>query len=302
MAADSIVHWGGCYLGDDLIHCALESSHCLGLTFRSSRDATTDEKRCFGPQQSEPLGMCTSAIDQYHCTGDASNCAIPSKFVPQIPYCTLRYNHYPDRTVPLTLYGVCAPGPDNIPGRVLGTTCVWSIDSCPLQANVFTPASFSAVGTANSAVATKDLCTCDKVRTGACNSGGGNWNCAVSADACAADESFVDWQSLDTQFNRKCYLCDSIRIEANVVKHNRVWEPACWVGTTPAGSIGAGVGGLMSGVVVTVLGTFLWGKRCRKRRVQGGASKDSTFPTKDADETQEIETGGVEMETLPGLT
>jgi len=217
-----VVYPGGCYLQSELIRCALDQSHCEGLVFRSSRqmkemqmfgeeeEGNDDADRCRRPHP-DYVGMCTSGIDKYHCTGHDSGCVIASKFVPNIPYCTIRHNHFPGRDTHLALYGSCT-SIDEPTGEVT-RTCVWSIDDCP-GAGVdpainYAPSSFSSIDDDD---ADAPPCTCDLVKTGACvleseEWDTGRWTCAVSADACDSESSFRTRKQVE-ESGRDCRLCD----------------------------------------------------------------------------------------------
>ena len=73
------------------------------------------------------------------------------------------------------------------------------------------PAAFS---TYNSMVGGNELCTCDKVRVGACvgkdpDNGDETFNCAVSADACDDESEFWSRSKLKQEKGNEfeCYLC-----------------------------------------------------------------------------------------------
>ena len=56
---------GGCFIGDELIRCSLDKTHCQGLEFRSSRQMLLSlrDRECMKPN-SNFVGMCTSPIGE----------------------------------------------------------------------------------------------------------------------------------------------------------------------------------------------------------------------------------------------
>jgi len=221
MGPSGIVFPGGCYLQGELIRCALDEFHCQGLEFRSARQMKErtefgdgSAERCRRPHP-DYVGMCTSGIDNFHCTGDASGCVISSKFIPNVPYCTVQHNHFPGRDTHLALYGSCETIESD--GTGVSKTCVWSIDDCAGAGTsgsvTYVPASYAKTGSAG------ELCTCDVVQTGACVLGS-DWTCAVSADACDAASDFRSWREVQMS-GRDCRLCEEFD-KTEVVSTDRV--------------------------------------------------------------------------------
>lgn len=220
------VHPGGCFIGDNLVSCALEESGCNGLIFKSYYDLLRETQaetlntgfcwqhildRDYSTLDASDLftGMCTSSIDKYHCTGHPSNCIISAKFVPSIPFCTVKFNYFPKRQSSLSVYGECVPvtKSDGEQGFYGDGTCVWSMDDCQgiPENNTFYP------GTASlEYLELEKSCSCEKVKTGACHykddDGFGEYVCAVSDKACGDSGTFQTWQEL-VSADRDCRLC-----------------------------------------------------------------------------------------------
>lgn len=212
----TFVQPGGCYLQNELIRCALDTFHCMGLEFRSAQQMKSLEdpaaERCNRPHP-DFVGMCTSEVDNFHCTGHSSGCVIQTMFVPNIPYCSLQYNHFPGRDTHLTLYGSCE--------STDRSTCVWSIDDCNDSTDTYTAASFP-LGDNDT---TEHICTCDRVQTGAClqmnNDESFDMMCAVSADACDDDSYFQDWKEV-LKSGMDCRLCPGFDKDASNVSTERM--------------------------------------------------------------------------------
>lgn len=302
--SSNVVHPGGCYLQNELLRCALDEAHCNGLEFRSSRQMreSDDEEvgRCQRPHP-DFVGMCTSEIDSFHCTGHPSGCVIWSMFVPNISYCSLQYNHFPGRDIHLALYGTCS---DSSKGS---NACVWSLDDCPGAGTdsdiTYTPATFAPTSNVDS------LCTCDKVRTGAC-AFGEDWTCAVSAGACDKESDFRTREQV-LEAGRDCRLCPLFdKNSPEAISTENLW----WSGrrssndnhqhdnhqhdnhrhdnhrhdnlqdeTCPGGI----VAGAMAGVLVAVGGALAIDYFCRRRSGGNGGNR-STVQQSQADHSTEV--------------
>jgi hypothetical protein len=103
------------------------------------------------------------------------------------------------------------------------------------------------------------LCTCDKVKVGACvHSSVGYYGCAVSADACDYESHFHSWERVQ-EAGYDCRLCDTFDKSGAVKKFESVHTN----GTCQAGA--AGVGGLLGGVALTALiGLFILIRRHKR--------------------------------------
>lgn len=326
---DETVHPGGCFLGDELIHCAIEESHCNGLMYASHRQMVGfleqfgdeqnggdnpqyDEevaaylaytvRQCAGDHteasHSDFVGMCTSPKDGFHCTSHASNCALSDQFVHNVPYCSLRYNYFPDRDAAVSLYGSCIPI-DSQTGKIDhdNVACVWSIDDCPGVVNQ--TYAYMGAGQYNGVRDGVDsydgLCTCDKVMTGACVDKNGrdtdkdyDWfTCSVSADACDGDSVFLPWQEVQAS-GRECRLCDSFEKDKDVpmgnMRHsyssmNAVVDQEHKAGCENGGGSGevAGIviGGMLAGALLLVLGMKLKARRTSKTGKEFDTAKDA---------------------------
>lgn len=161
------------------------------------RESTDEEAgQCQRPHP-DFVGMCTSPFDNFHCTGHSSGCVVWEMFVPNVPYCSLQYNHFRGRDIHLALYGTCENATMNT------KACVWSLDDCPgagINDDItYTPTSYSDMENVDS------LCTCDKVSTGAC-AFGEDWTCAISAEACDEESEFRTREEV-LATGRDCRLC-----------------------------------------------------------------------------------------------
>ena len=112
MTSEYVVHPGACFVGDELMRCALGEDSCKGMVYKSHRQlqGTEHAKKCMGEYSShrgDHVGMCATDQEKFLCTGHASNCALP--YVEHVPYCSLQHNHFPDRQYPFSLYGRCIP-------------------------------------------------------------------------------------------------------------------------------------------------------------------------------------------------
>ena len=258
-----LVHAGACFLDEELMLCAMEASECRGglkyMSFRQLLDEFKDVgnpsrttydadaaknikhvlNACAGSHSktNHPgyVGMCTSPVDGYQCTSHKSNCFHPELFVPDVPYCSLQYNYWSERDSSVSLYGSCVPIIGSGQDSQLDYTniaCVWSERDCPPESNQFMVASqYSGL---KSGETYEDLCTCDKVMTGACVDKAGKNNmdsgihskhdfqwvqCAVSADACDEDSTFIPWQQVQYS-GLDCRLCDDFNKEKDVKTGN----------------------------------------------------------------------------------
>lgn len=239
---------GGCFVGDELISCALEESSCNGFTFKSyfellNEGTTLTTGFCWQKESLSPPpslfassssnlfnGMCTSSVDNYHCTGHPSNCVISAKFVQSVPFCTIQFNHFPERQSWLSVYGECVPVRRSKDGVIQNDksfygdgTCVWSIDDCPgiPENNTFYPGAASL-----DYLEEGDTCSCEKVKTGACqyneSKNSNEFNdvnivCAVSEEACGSSGSFLTWQEL-AELGGECHLCNNDDFNPKIIQ------------------------------------------------------------------------------------
>ena len=254
-----LVHAGGCFLEEELMLCAMEASDCRGgLKYKSFRqlldlfkDVGNPSRQTYDPDAARNVkhilnacagshaktnhpgyvGMCASPVDGYQCTSHKSNCFHPELFVPDVPFCSLKYNYWSERDASVSLYGSCVPiigSGENSQLDYTNIACVWSERDCPAESNQFMVASqYSGL---KSGETYEDLCTCDKVMTGACVDKAGKNNmvddnhskndfewvqCAVSPDACDEDSTFIPWQQVQYS-GLDCRLCDDFNKEKDV--------------------------------------------------------------------------------------
>lgn len=258
------VHSGACFIGNRFTHCALEEAMCEGMSFESNyqvqeggnyRATNTCLRR-----HPDHIGMCLSSSDRLMCTSNAGNCGSESSFIHNSQFCGIRYNHFPDRDFHLSLFGDC------------DGTCVWSSNDCPVG-STYTKPSHSQADSGN----VDDLCTCDKVKTGACiRTLDNDKTCAVSVDACDATSTFKTWQELEAEGN-PCFLCDTFSkdVSASPVQPDgfnggSTRTGICASGTNPsAGSLIA----FSLAVVLFVVATI---EICFVRR-KAGNNQDTTF-------------------------
>jgi hypothetical protein len=193
------------------------------------------------------------------------------------------YNHIPDRDTHLSLYGNCVGDDGNI--------CVWSQDDCP-SSRTFSAASFSTYG-GNTDI--EDLCTCEKVVTGACVVGNNwsDWTCAVSADACDKDADFHNWQKV-RQAGKDCRLCpafDKTDVTKAPVGRLHPFHPRGNTNFRGTGcSAGIISGTVIGGMLVALLATVVVNWVCCNRR--RGETRVVTKNERDAE---------AESDALPSL-
>jgi hypothetical protein len=225
-------------------------------------------------------------------------------FIPLISG-SLKYNYFSERDSAVSLYGSCVPIVGTGQDSVLDYTniaCVWSEDDCPSTNNQYMIAGqYSGLVNGDTY---DDLCTCDKVMTGACvdKSGKGSesdfawFMCAVSSDSCDDESEFIPWQEVQTS-GRDCRLCDTFHKSDDVPMGNLLPNVGGSGGTTPTDpqnqnvvsdnpdffnkmnanngsnrshhpntgkTIGVLVGGAVIGAILTILGSFCL-KRCSGR-------------------------------------
>lgn len=179
---------GACYLGNELLYCAWESSECGTLAYKSAREHGFD-KKCMDNHR-DLIGMC---VDETLCTTHASNCLNPDRFMAEVPYCNIEYNRYPERTSsPYTLFGRCSLNGQD--------TCVWSETDCTAVGGTFQKP--GELGYYKNSGGTQ--CTCDETKVGACRDGN-NYQCAVSAEACSDPSQFLAWNEVQGLVD--CRIC-----------------------------------------------------------------------------------------------
>jgi len=150
----------------------------------------------------------------------------------------------------------------------------------------------------------QEACTCDKVRVGAClfalEQPNDAYFCAVSAEACDVDSTFVEWYEMEE--STECYLCHGDRQSGTVQQQSvRVlgrgsghWSPAqqqsvrlfatrqyeLVVSKSSSGSNGtAGIAFLLVSACVVGLiaaGVIVVGRRCRKPKTNETAAVNGT--------------------------
>lgn len=244
------VQGGYCDLPDQA-GCALTPNECDDPSnFRSSRQMRDAPVRGHGGEcrwqdfvRTGSLGMCfesdsTTAID---CAPTAEGCSewdltrgfggSPRGFVDQVPECT----------VGSTSFGRCSDG-----------MCAWSPENCGDDI-AWTP--FDAE------------CTCDQVRVGACSreitrdgQKGREVFCAVSEDACDAEQSWIPARDVNAMVGFDCYLCREDSPPPN--QSGGVMEAPSYapvgIGTDPLGSssdlLDAGPEGTSRMTIVAVVG------------------------------------------------
>jgi len=238
------VQGGYCDL-PDRAGCALTPQECDDPSnFRSSRQMRDAPVRGHGGEcrwqdsvrTGSILGMCfesdsTTAID---CAPTAEGCSewdlargfaeLSRGFVARVPECT----------VETTSFGRCSDG-----------MCAWSPENCGDDDN-------------NTAWTPFDVeCTCDRVRVGACSreitrdgQKGREVFCAVSEDACDAEQSWIPARDVNSMVGFDCYLCREESLPPNQSGGGGAMEASSYTPETdPLGSGGgdllddAGTGG-----------------------------------------------------------
>ena len=197
---------GACYLAqtNDLIKCVFEKKDCgEGYAYKSTfeKQNINDVEWC-DVNHRQYTGMC---VDELMCTMNSINCLNPTKFEDNNPFCTMEYNRLHESATSglgkeFSLFGSCST-------TLGGKTCVYSKSDCDLiDGATFTkPGEY---GYYNS----DERCTCDKTKVGACVRGG-EYHCAVSANACDASSEYKTWNEVDLMPNVECYLCDDFAKE-----------------------------------------------------------------------------------------
>lgn len=194
------VQGGYCDL-PDMAGCALTKLQCDDPSnFQSSRQMRDAPTRGHGGEcrwqdsiKTKKLGMCfendsTTPIDcaptVMACNGwDLTEGLVdiaPHGFVDRMPECT----------VDSTRFGMCGDG-----------MCAWSSEQCEEDTAAWTPF--------------HNECTCDEVQVGACSRDvvaengkkGREVFCAVSEDACDAEQSWIVPQQVEAMAGFECFLC-----------------------------------------------------------------------------------------------
>ena len=210
---------GACVSSQEVV-CALEASACPStsrngtpFTFFSSAQlhAASDTSNpgviCLALPMAELSagGRCLADIDQRQCTSHATGCTVADRFSLHDNTCNLEIDTTRVDALgsPLkTLYPKCKRDTE---GYLYGKEyCVWDILDC----NPWETPQGQEVTMVGYPVSMFSTCTCDQVQTGACMTGQ-QYFCAVTQDACAADEVFVPYHVLHSPYGPglDCRLC-----------------------------------------------------------------------------------------------
>jgi len=205
---------GGCFLGTDLVKCAWTPSECPNLTFLSATEKL-GSSRC-DKEVDELIGLC---VEETMCTTDANNCKNPSSFIPEFPFCNVRYNRYKDKMegTQFSLWGKCRMVVDGVDEN----TCVWSAAECPgTFTTPFDNNYYAADPSKGLDVKSDDICTCEFTKVGACLADDG-YHCAVSPSSCGIESTYVDWMNLAPDID--CRICEPFAHKTRVAGDDFVY-------------------------------------------------------------------------------